>query len=160
MNVVVTVQEDDALPAVVEVFQADATVLLKSCLDTDVAVLHGQFIAALTLVTVKAGRFAAHFADAALVAVIDSLLDAFVVVERAHLAVILAEWNGTVLASRRLRLDCVAVGAFYVGYRMSIDSVILTYVSLLIVTNLVVTEPTRIAGPRADGIRALEPTTS
>lgn len=92
VDVVVALQKDDALPAMMEIFQAHSTVLFESLLDTDMAVLNRHFVTAIAHITMKAGISATHLADAALVAVIYAFLFAKIVVEDTYIAVVLREW--------------------------------------------------------------------
>ena len=74
VDVVVALQEDDALPAMMKIFQAHSTVLFQSLPDTDMAVLNRHFITTIAHITMKAGISTTHLADAALLAVIYAFL--------------------------------------------------------------------------------------
>lgn len=102
-------------------------------------------------------RFApAHFANATLVAMIDALLLAFFVIERAHRAVVFGERFLATLATRLLWLYEVAVLALDVCNIMAIDAMILFDVHHVVIHDLVVAETARIGCTLADWIRALE----
>ena len=75
MNVMVTLQKDYALSALVKVFQANSTVLPESLFYTNVAVLDWKFVTAIAYITMEASISATHLADPTLFAMIYTFLN-------------------------------------------------------------------------------------
>ena len=156
MHGVAAAQKLGAQARVLHIGQADHAVLLEALVDAVVIVFQAYRQAALAIVAVEKVLAPSDAANAALLAVEDFLLGAFVIVEGAHFAEVLGEILVALYASLGFRLLCLAPQALDMRHFVSIKSVVLPRIHLVLVVYLIVAKAASVERTLANRVWALE----